>query len=61
MRPLRDRIGEAMRRARIGLARPLWADLPDYAQEDYRKAADFLLGHLATELRYEIREAGDVT
>jgi len=39
-RPLRDRLGEAIRRCRIGLSQPLWADLGDDMREQYRKSAD---------------------
>lgn len=42
-RPLRDRLGEAIRRSRIGLAEPLWEYLSDDMREDYRRSADRLL------------------
>jgi hypothetical protein len=57
MRPLRDRLGEAMRRARVGLVRPLWADLPEDAKEDYRLAADRLAGHLANDLHFVVSDS----
>jgi hypothetical protein len=39
-RPLRDQLGEGLRRQRHGLMRPLWADLDDKRRERWRKAAD---------------------
>jgi hypothetical protein len=42
-RPLRDRLGEAIRRARLGSIRPLWSDLDDKLREQWREHADALL------------------
>lgn len=42
-RPLRDRLGEAIRIARHGTLRPVWADLDDYFRDMYRREADGLV------------------
>jgi len=54
-RSLRDRLGEAIRRSRIGLAEPLWEYLNDDMREDYRKSADRLL-KLGETLDYEVED-----
>jgi hypothetical protein len=43
MRDLRDRLGEALRRHRHGLIRPLWADMNEPDREAYRRAADMFV------------------
>lgn len=55
MRPLRDRIGEAIRLSRIGNSRPVWSDLPEHTKEDYRVSAD-QLAELAPRLKFEVRD-----
>lgn len=42
-RDLRDRLGEALRRAKFGMIRPLWHDLHEHMKEQYREHADQLL------------------
>lgn len=42
-RPLNDRVAEAMRRERLGLIRPLWADFPDDSKIDWLNRADHLI------------------
>lgn len=54
MRPLRDRLGEAIRLSRLGDTRPVWVDLPEHTKEDYRVSADQLI-ELGPRLRYEVR------
>lgn len=54
-RPLRDRLGEAIRRSRIGLAEPLWEYLDDGMREDYRRSADRLLA-LGEPLSYSVED-----
>lgn len=54
-RPLRDRLGEAVRRSRIGLAEPLWASLDDDMREEYRKSADRLV-ILGKELGFRVED-----
>lgn len=41
-RDIDDRLGEALRRWRHGLVRPLWADLPEADKEGWRKEAALL-------------------
>jgi len=43
MRPLNDRVAEAMRRERLGLMRPLWEDFADDAKADWLRRADHLI------------------
>lgn len=43
IRPLNDRIAEAMRQERLGLMRPLWADFPEDQKGDWLSRADHLL------------------
>lgn len=43
VRSLNDRIAEAMRRERLGLIRPLWADFPEGDKGDWLGRADHLL------------------
>lgn len=43
MRPLRDVVGEAMRRERLGLIRPPWADAPEEIREEWRIRADVVI------------------
>ena len=38
-RDVTDRLGEALRRYRHGLVRPLWADLPEEEREGWRSTA----------------------
>ena len=54
-RPLRDRLGEAVRRSRIGLAEPLWEYLNDDMREEYRKSADRLV-ILGKELGFRVED-----
>lgn len=54
-RPLRDRLGEAMREARVGRSSFGW-DQCD--QEDYRRSADALL-RLADRLGFKVVDAGE--
>ena len=42
-RALNDRVAEAMRRERLGLIRPLWADWPELEKADWLNRADHLL------------------
>jgi hypothetical protein len=46
-RPIRDALGEMMRRERIGLARPLWNKAHEDDREPYRQRADHLIRLLA--------------
>ena len=39
-RDVRDRLGEALRRASRGLMRPLWADMSEAEKDIWRDAAD---------------------
>ena len=58
-RPLRDRLAEAMRRARLGgLVRTTWERISEEAQEEWRLAADHVL-RLSTELGLSIAIDGD--
>lgn len=43
MRALNDRIAEAMRRERLGLIRPLWADWAEEDKADWLRRADHML------------------
>lgn len=43
MRALNDRIAEAMRRERLGLIRPLWADWSEEDKADWLSRADHLI------------------
>lgn len=53
-RSLEDRIAEAMRRERLGLMRPLWADWPEDAKADWLgRAAQ--LQRLFIELGVDVR------
>ena len=45
-RALNDRVAEAMRRERLGLIRPLWADFPEDQKADWLSRADHLLRSL---------------
>ena len=56
-RPLRDRLGEMMREARIGRTRFNWTSLDDSAQEDWRRSADHLL-RLAAKMGVSIEHSG---
>ena len=56
MRPLRDRLAEALRRSRIGNARPHYLDLPEETREDWRKSADAFLSIGAAELDFTIND-----
>lgn len=42
-RPLNDRVAEAMRRERLGLMRPLWADWSEEDKGDWLSRADHLI------------------
>ena len=42
-RPLRDIVAEAMRRERLGFARPAWEDAGEEFKEEWRRRADHLL------------------
>jgi hypothetical protein len=42
-RSLNDRVAEAMRRERLGLIRPLWADFSDDSKADWLNRADHLI------------------
>lgn len=42
-RPVRDIVGECLRRERYGLIRPLWDDADDDAREEVRRRADHLI------------------
>lgn len=55
-RPVRDRLGEALRRRRFGLVRPLWADQSADGRELWCGEADDFL-RLASECGLEIKEA----
>lgn len=46
-RDLTDRLGEALRRYRYGLIRPLWADLKEETREWWRGEASFFVLRLA--------------
>jgi hypothetical protein len=46
-RPVRDILAECLRRERLGLVRPLWADADDDAREEVRRRADHLIRILA--------------
>lgn len=48
-RPVRDILGEAIRRERLGLIRPLWADCLEDLREAYRRRADFILRLLSSD------------
>jgi hypothetical protein len=39
-RPVRDRVGEALRRWTVGALRPLWADAAESKREEWRGFAD---------------------
>ena len=43
MRPLNDRVAEAMRRETLGFVRPLWADWPEEEKTERLQRADFLI------------------
>lgn len=43
MRSLADRIAEAMRRERLGLVRPLWADFAEEDKTDWLNRAEHLM------------------
>jgi hypothetical protein len=66
-RPLRDYLGEAIRRMRYGLVRPLWADARDDVKDNWRQDADAMIRVLRDEgLSIELkpspcqaRQAGD--
>ena len=53
-RDLRDRLGEALRRARHGLMRPLWADMTVEQCEPWRAHADLLV-EIARDVGVEIK------
>lgn len=55
-RPLRDRGAEALRRCRIGEARPLWPDLPEDTREDWRQSFDALLALGRTHLAFRVED-----
>ncbi|WP_378952170.1 hypothetical protein [Mesorhizobium sp. ANAO-SY3R2] len=57
-RPLRDRLGEMMREARIGKTRYAWSRLDDSAQEEWRRSADHLQ-RLAADMGVSITLTGD--
>lgn len=46
LRPFRDYLGEALRRERHGLMRPLWNDLEDRYREPWCRKADFIIARL---------------
>ena len=55
----RDVLGEALRRDRFGLVRPLWADLQEAGiKEDWRHRADLIIARLA-EAGYRIVKEGE--
>ena len=55
----RDVLGEALRRWRYGLIRPLWADMPESRREIYRIDADkWIIARLA-EAGYRIVREGE--
>lgn len=56
----RDVLGEALRRNRLGLMRPLWRELPDGLKEGWLSEADFIIARLA-EAGYRIVKEGDQT
>lgn len=57
-RPIRDRLGELLRRERLGAIRPLWADLPDTTAEQWRLRADHIV-RLAAEVGLTFGTDGD--
>lgn len=62
-RPTRDVLAEMMRRERLGLMRPFWADwcrFDDSGPEQWRLRADHLIRLLARE-GYTITKTGDAT
>lgn len=56
MRTLDDRIAEAMRRERLGLVRPLWADWPERDKGEWLSRAAHLK-RLFVELGIQIKLA----
>lgn len=54
-RPFRDRLGESIRRSRIGLSDPLWADLDEDMREHYRRSADHQIA-ISRELGFRIED-----
>jgi hypothetical protein len=56
MRPLRDRLAEALRRCRVGNTMPHYLDLPEHTREDYRKSADMLVSIGAAELDFTVSD-----
>lgn len=57
MRSLRDIVAEAMRRERLGLMRPLWADLDDVFKQQWLLRADVLI-RIASEYGVSFGGAG---
>lgn len=56
MRPLRDRLAELIRRARLGSSGGPFDALPPDTREEWCRSADLLLA-LSPDLRIDIREA----
>lgn len=46
-RPMRDRMGEVLRRYAHGLIRPLWRDMREEERESWRRSADLFMAALA--------------
>lgn len=47
-RPLRDRVGEALRQCRIGNSGGGYERQPDNVKDDYRRSADWLIANAAS-------------
>lgn len=60
-RPIRDILAEVIRRERLGLIRPLWADWKEFADDEcehVRKRADHIIRTLKEEFGVELVQSG---
>ncbi len=60
-RSIEDRMGEALRISRLGLIRPVWADLGEVKKAEWRQAAVFVISAMELRGLKVVVEEGDKT